>query len=450
MADFAKPISQLGKRAVQVDPAPGQAIALDHLSMIPVNALGSGTTASNVFLAGDRSWRTVAGGGGGGSYAIVASNTTFSNTTVSISGFGAATINTAANLIRVSVPTQTAETAISGVAASNTTYTSGTITITGVGGGVTVSSNTGQRVDISVAAQSVQTQNMVAVSVSNTMYSSGTFTISGSGAVTVKTGAAQGITIDAARSIAGLGDTAATTYTSGNVSMVPKGDITIGSTGPGQGIYFSVSTGGGGGASISHWKLVPGGVGGQQTIAVPNAQIMFVPIWMDANLTGHIARIFVSAAGASNSSAQMSWSVNIYTKTGTKLSTVSAASSSSSWTSNSVAAGDWLGVSGQKRWDITNANFSFTPGDYVVGIWQRSTNAGSYSYMAESGLGNAFSGKLGAVSNTTIGAIPGAGGMSVSTAALPNTVAYSDIQHWLNNNQKPPDFAFLHSSYSDV
>jgi len=56
--------------------------------------------------------------------------------------------------------THAQQTGISGIAASNTTYTSGTVTITGVGGGVTVSSNTGQRVDISVAAQSIQTQGI--------------------------------------------------------------------------------------------------------------------------------------------------------------------------------------------------------------------------------------------------------------------------------------------------
>ncbi len=43
-----------------------------------------------------------------------------------------------------------AQTAISGIVASNTTYTSGTVTFSGVGGGVTVNSNTGQRIDISV------------------------------------------------------------------------------------------------------------------------------------------------------------------------------------------------------------------------------------------------------------------------------------------------------------
>jgi hypothetical protein len=123
---------------------------------------------------------------------LVASDATFSSGTVSISGFGAATVNTAANLIRISVPTQSVQpetqTFIGGISASDTLYTSGTVRITGVGGGITVSSNTGQRIDLSVAAQSVQpgVQQLV---VSNTTFSSGTVSISGFGDVTVNTAA---------------------------------------------------------------------------------------------------------------------------------------------------------------------------------------------------------------------------------------------------------------------
>lgn len=44
-----------------------------------------------------------------------------------------------------------AQTGISGIVASDATYSSGTVTFSGVGGGVTINSNTGQRVDVSVA-----------------------------------------------------------------------------------------------------------------------------------------------------------------------------------------------------------------------------------------------------------------------------------------------------------
>ena len=84
-----------------------------------------------------------------------------------------------ATTITISGPSGGAETqtAISGIAASNTTYTSGTVTITGVGGGVTVSSNTGQRVDISVAAQSTQTQGILSAGVSTGGATSGDTTV---------------------------------------------------------------------------------------------------------------------------------------------------------------------------------------------------------------------------------------------------------------------------------
>jgi len=390
------------------EPAGGKGAALDLMGLVPGNAMGSGSTgtaATSLFLRADRSWAAPPGGAGGG-------------------------IN---------------------LAASNTTYTSGTVTITGVGAGVTVNSNTGQRVDISIQP------GVSAIVATNTTYTANTLTLTGSNMVTVKSSAlGAAIIFDATQSVQTQNavDLTLAGNTSGALALVSSGTATLAGgnniTLSQAGNAITISAGaGGGGASISHWKLVPGGAG-QQTITVPNAQMYVVPIFMPANLTGHTARIFISAAGASGSSAQVSWSVNVYTKTGTKISSVSSASSSSSWTSNTVAAGDWLGVSGQRRWDITNANFSFTPGDYVIGIWHRSTNAGTYNYIAQTGLGNAISGKLGAVSNTSMGHIPGAGAQSVTTAAMPATLAYSDMQNWPGSNQKPPDFAFLHSSYSDV
>lgn len=291
------------------------------------------------------------------------------------------------------------------------------------------------------------------ISVSDTTFS-GTVRITGAGNITVGSDASGGVVSGSqsaqTQSLIQAISNSETAYNTGTVILSEQANITINSSVNGASQYFRFSAPAGATPVISHWKLVPGGVGGQQTLSVPNAQQYLIPIHIPANLTAHIARIYISGSGASGSSAQVSWSVNVYTKTGTRISTISNASSTYSWTSNTNASDNWGGVFGQRRWDITNANFSFTPGDYVIGIWQRSTNAGSYSYLAQTGLGNAFSGKLGAVNNTTIAAVPGAGAQSVSTAALPNTIAYSDIQHWPGSNQKPPDFALLHSSYSDV
>lgn len=147
-----------------------------------------------------------------------------------------------------------AQTGISGIAASDTTYTSGSVTFSGVGGGVTVNSNTGQRVDISVAApvaQTVQTQNMVAVSLSgNTagvlaLVSSGTAILAGGNNITLSQNG-QSITISGANvggaqtGISGVVVSDAT-YTSGTIRFSNAGNVTISSSVDGASQYIRLS-----------------------------------------------------------------------------------------------------------------------------------------------------------------------------------------------------------------
>jgi hypothetical protein len=177
-----------------------------------------------------------------------------SSGTVTLAGGNNITLSQAGNAITISgANVGGAQTGISGVVASDATYTSGTVTFTGVGGGVTVNSNTGQRIDISVAApvaQSVQTQNMVAVTLSgNTsgaqaLISSGTLTLAGGNNITVSQ-AGNAVTISgpnvggAQTGISGIANSQ-TTYTSGTVSLSELGAITIRST-TGNQFQFSVN-----------------------------------------------------------------------------------------------------------------------------------------------------------------------------------------------------------------
>ncbi len=189
---------------------------------------------------------------------VVASNTTYTSGTVNIVGSGIVTVQSGTGqrvIVNASQSVQPeTQTFLGGLAGSNTTYTSGTVTLTGVGGGVTVSSNTGQRIDISVAApvaQTVQTQNMVAATLSgNTsgalaLMSSGTMTIAGGNNITVSQ-AGNAFTISgpnvggAQTGISGLANSQ-TTYTSGTVSLSELGAITIRST-TGNQFQFSVNS----------------------------------------------------------------------------------------------------------------------------------------------------------------------------------------------------------------
>jgi hypothetical protein len=221
-----------------------------------------------------------------------------SSGTLTLAGGNGITLSQAGNAVTISGETFSqsvqpeTQTFLGGVSASDTLYTSGTVRFTGVGGGVTVSSNTGQRVDISVAApvaQTLQTQdrfnltlsgntagalaqissgtmtlaggnnitlsqngNAVTISgpnvggaqtgissivASDATYTSGQVEFTGSGIVTIRSSAGQRVVVDASQSVqpetqtfvGGLANSQ-TTYTSGTVSLGELGAITIRST----------------------------------------------------------------------------------------------------------------------------------------------------------------------------------------------------------------------------
>ena len=156
----------------------------------------------------------------------------------------------------IDVPAQSVQpetqTFIAGISASDTLYTSGNVRFTGVGGGITVSSNTGQRVDLSVAAQSVQpeTQTFVAgIQNSQTTYTSGTVNLSvNGGLLTIRSTTGQAFQFSVSQSVQPETQTAIsgiansqTTYTSGTVSLSELGAITIRST-TGNQFQFSVNS----------------------------------------------------------------------------------------------------------------------------------------------------------------------------------------------------------------
>lgn len=170
---------------------------------------------------------------------IAASNATYTSGTVTITGVANITVssNTGQRIDLSVAAGATATGNLGAIAGSNATYTSGTVTITGVGGGVTVSSNTGQRIDISVAApvaQTVQTQNVVVPAASNTTYTSGTYTITGvGGGVTVSSNTGQRIDISVAAPVAqtvqtqNLHNVTLSGNTAGVMAHISSGTLTL-------------------------------------------------------------------------------------------------------------------------------------------------------------------------------------------------------------------------------
>lgn len=83
--------------------------------------------------------------------------------------------------------------------------------------------------------------------------------------------------------------------------------------------------------------------------------------------------------GASGSSGALTVSAGVYTMAGSTASLSTSASRELSWTSGSEtsASSRYGGVSGT-RYRTLAINVSMTPGDYLVGIWMRTTNNGTW------------------------------------------------------------------------
>jgi hypothetical protein len=178
-----------------------------------------------------------------------------SSGTLTLAGGNNITLSQAGNALTISGPNlPAAQTGISGIAGSNTTYASGTVLFSGVGGGITVSSNTGQRIDLSVAApvaQTVQTQNLHNLTLSgNTsgvmaQISSGTLSLAGGNNITLSQ-AGNAVTISgpnlpaAQTGISGIAGSN-TTYLSGTVQFTGVGGGITVSSNTGQRIELSVA-----------------------------------------------------------------------------------------------------------------------------------------------------------------------------------------------------------------
>src|SRR3972149_6149455 len=261
-------------------------------------------------------------------HALVVSNNTSGPFTIGTSGtvsFAGTNLTITANTANSSIigfSIHPEQTAISGIQASDTTFISGTVIFTGVGGGITVSSNTGQRIDLSVAAQSTQTQNLHGLVVSNntsgatTIGTSGTVSFAGTNiTITANTANNSIIGFSVANPVgAGIGSISAgtTRVTSGEVVFSNANNISFGAVGQtitasfSQSIQtqstYTVPT-------LSKWEnVVIGDTQHSQSLAVENATFWLVDMSPGApvfpgNMTVSTAFIDVEATQTATKNA---------------------------------------------------------------------------------------------------------------------------------------------------
>jgi hypothetical protein len=268
----------------------------------------------------------------------------------------------------------------------NTSGTTGTVTGTLVlagGNNITLSQSTNASgATITISAQTAASATVVsAIGVStggntsgNTGTQVGTIVFAGIGNITLSQSTAAGsnatITISGSQSTAPAAIAAGTqTGTSGTIVFSNSNNVTFGMSGS------SVVT-----ASVANTlKLFSHNADWISNFTVQNATFSLVKFSLPINMTGTRMLFAMDLTGNTNSTGALTISAGIYTMSGSTASLSTSASQQISWTSGSAttASSVYGGVSGT-RFRTLGFNITMTPGDYLMGLWMRTTNNGTW------------------------------------------------------------------------
>lgn len=153
----------------------------------------------------------------------------------------------------------------------------------------------------------------------------------------------------------------------------------------------------------------------------------------------------INNTNSSNSSGShtLSFYVGLFTQNASTLSLYGSTSSSTAVT-HSGTAGSYSLYSGQRLFTIPWTTTA-QPGRYWIGVMTRTASGGangSYSMFVNSQLNSNFLGHFGSAHNTSMQYTLGQGIMSVTTAAMPSAVAFTDIQGSGSAFRRPPVVMF--------
>lgn len=188
----------------------------------------------------------------------------------------------------------------------------------------------------------------------------------------------------------------------------------------------------------------------QQVTAVVGANsLRFIPMQApNVQFDRIVVPIYFSQSTSTAGSATLSFYWGAYTRTGSTLSLINTASTifgsniTFSATNSSLYHGIRLVSAG-----ITN---TLTEGQYYIGWMCRSTTGGgamSLSNIVVSQQNSTFSGLFGAATNATIQYTRGLGQYSATTANLPSSVAFSQIQGNSSAFLRPPIFYLVSQTF---
>lgn len=121
-----------------------------------------------------------------------------------------------------------------------------------------------------------------------------------------------------------------------------------------------------------------------------NGAVSYVPMSIGNNLSATRAMLLGNMSGASNSTGGFTWGIQVFTLNASTASEVSSASTAITWSSssaiNSTTQNQYGGQSGTRYRSMAIGTWNFTPGNYLIGQWIASTNAGTWTFWGSTGI----------------------------------------------------------------
>lgn len=324
---------------------------------------------------------------------------------------------------------------------------SGAVSFAG-GNNVTLSQN-GNAITISAFNQSVQTQNVHNVTLSgNTagvmaQISSGVMTLAGGNNITLSQNG-NAVTISAGAGgggIPGIAGSGASTLTNGTLQFANANGVSFGLNG--STMTASVAAAGGG---VTYKGYAPELLGKEQVAGQQGQGTFFIqPMW---NAPAFEFDRFVMPINFSNTSnlsgsATISFWVGIYTSNASTLSLLHSTSHSTNVTMSGTV-GSYSLYAGPRNYVIPWTS-TIGQSDYWIGIGSRTTTGGanmSISQFLVSQPNSVYSGNFGVASATNKGMMLGNGFYSATTAAIPASIAFTQIAASGSLNRRPPVYFF--------
>jgi hypothetical protein len=125
----------------------------------------------------------------------------------------------------------------------------------------------------------------------------------------------------------------------------------------------------------------------QTNFQISNASFSLQHFNAKENITATQANLLMALSGNTNSTGALTISLGLYTMNGSTMSLASSDSRQITWTSGAATNSSSVfgGVSGTRYRTVSLANWSISAGDYVLGMWFRTTNNGTWNAFGQQG-----------------------------------------------------------------